>query len=370
MQFHQVIVSANPGDAITTAAYELRALLLQVGPSEIYSRYVHPDLQRSDSQHPNLQNSVSQLRDFAHRRTEKPANDVMIYHASIGEPEVTRFVANRPERLIVIYHNISPSERFLAFDPGFAGLLAAGRMELASLADKAVLAITVSEYNAIELRELGFGNVCVSPLIIDIERLKASAPNASTMNHFAVAEGPVVLFVGQMLPHKRPELLVEAYHILVTYLIPEAMLVLVGNHRLPRFSEQLEHQLNELNLYKAWLPGAVSLDMLAAFYRSASVFVTLSEHEGFCVPLIEAMGFDVPVVARAVAAVPETTGGAAVLLPDEDDPSLAAEAMAEVIQSAPLRKQLIGLGRERVALHDPDVARAELVTRVFEVAPP
>ena len=358
IEFHQVLVSANPGDAITTAAIELRSLLRQFGPSEIYSRYCHPDLQRD----------IKHIREFQSRKSAKISDDVMIYHASIGEPEVTEFVASRPERLVVIYHNISPAERFLPFDPAFAGLLMAGRLELASLADKAVLSLTVSEYNAQELRDFGFRNVVVSPLVIDIERLKSIEPDAGTMNHFAVAGAPMILFVGQMLPHKRAELLLEAYHILSTYLIPEAMLVVCGNHRLPRFTQQLEHQLNELNLNKAWMTGAVSLEMLVAFYRSATVFTTLSEHEGFCVPLIEAMGFEVPVVARAAAAVPETTGDAALLLPDTDEPALAAEAMAEVIENNRLRKDLIERGRKRVDLYDPDLARAEMLTQILEVA--
>lgn len=358
MQFHQVIVSANPGDAITTAAYELRALLRRFGPSEIYSRYAHPKLQKD----------VLPLRKFANRQSDRHSRDVMIYHASIGEPEVTKFVASRPERLIVVYHNISPPERFLPFDPQFAGLLAAGRLELASLASKSIMALTVSEYNAAELREFGFRNIVVSPLVIDMGRLKSVEPHAGTINHFVAAKSPVVVFVGQMLPHKRPELLLEAYHILSTYLIPEAMLVLAGNHRLPRFSEQLEHQLNELNLNRAWITGAVDDEMLVSFYRSATVFVTLSEHEGFCVPLIEAMGFDVPVIARNAAAVPETAGGAALLLPEHDDVTLTAEAMAEVIESAALRDDLIERGRKRVAMHDPDVARAQVLAHVLEAA--
>ncbi len=358
MEFHQVLVSANPGDAITAAAFELRGLLRRFGRSEIYSRYAHPE----------LQNDVLELRLFSNRQSAKLSDDVMIYHASIGEPEVTEFVASRPERLVVIYHNITPSERFLPFDPAFAGLLTAGRTELKSLADKAVLSLTVSEYNAQELLEFGFRKVVVSPLIIDVARLKAVEPDAGTMNHFAVAGAPMILFVGQMQPHKRADLLLQAYHILTTYLIPEAMIVLCGNHRWPRFSQQLEHELNELNLNKAWLTGAVDLEVLVAFYRSASMFVTLSEHEGFCVPLIEAMGFDVPVVARAAAAVPETAGDAAVLLPDTDDPALAAEAMAEVLENSILRKQLIDRGRARVELYDPDIARAELLAHVLEVA--
>lgn len=360
MQFHQVLVSANPGDAITTAAFELRDLLRQFGPSEIYARYVHP----------KLFYEVKELRYFAGRKSVKMADDVMIYHASIGEPDVTRFVASRPERLAVVYHNISPPERFLAFDPKFAGLLAAGRIELASLADKAITAITVSEYNAAELRDMGFTHVHVSPLVVDLEKLRAIEPSGPTMNHFENGiEGPMILFVGQLLPHKRPDLLLQAYHVLSTHIMPEAALVIAGNHRLPQYSEYLEHQLNELNLNKAWMTGSVDISTLMAFYRSADMFVTMSEHEGFCVPLIEAMGFDVPVLARATTAIPETAGDAAILLPEEEDnPLVIAEAMNELLTDHLLRKQLIKRGRERVEHYDPDIARATMLNHVLAVA--
>lgn len=358
MQFHQILVSANPGDAITTAAFELRALLRQAGDSEIFALYRHPD----------VEDDVLPLNKFITRPSANFGEDVVIFHASIGEPAVTEFVASRPERLIVIYHNISPAERFLAFDPRKAGLLAAGRIELSSLADKAQLAITVSEYNARELYHFGFRNVRVVPLVVDVERLLSVEPHEPTMNHFRELGDPVILFVGQMLPHKRPELLIEAYHVLTTHLHPEARLIMVGNHLLPKFSDYLEHQINELNLNRAWMTGSVDINQLVAFYRSSTMFVTMSEHEGFCVPLLEAMGFGVPTIARDCAAIPETLGDAGVLLPGDDDPLLAAEAMAELIESEEYRNILIEKGKNRVAKYDPDVARAELLDAVLELA--
>ena len=358
MQFNQILVSANPGDAITTSAYELRALLRQVGPSEIYSLYIHPD----------LEGDVKKLREFDTRRTSRLGEDIVIYHASIGEPEVTAFVASRPERLVVMYHNISPPERFLPFDPRKAGLLAAGRIELELLSDKAQLALTVSEYNARELLSFGFRNVHVVPLVVDIKKLLEVEPHEPTMHHFSALDGPVIVYVGQMLPHKRPELLIEAYHALVTHIHPNANLVLAGNHLLPKYSDYLETQVNELNLNRAWLTGAVPLNQLVAFYRSATMYVTMSEHEGFCVPLLEAMGFGVPTMARNIAAIPETMGDAGVLLPAEENPLLAAEAMAELIDNEDYRQILIQKGRARVEKYDPDIARAELLNYILALA--
>lgn len=359
MQIHQILVSANPGDAITDAALEIRELLRQVGPSEIYSRFTHP----------KLQNDIKPLKELQQRRTGMMGQDVIVFHASIGEPEVTEFVGHRPERLIVMYHNISPSQRFLPFDPRKAGLLASGRLELQSLADKALCALTFSEYNAGELISMGFRNVEVVPLIVDVTRLTGVEPFAPTMHHFEnLPDGPVILFVGQLLPHKRPDLLVQAFHVLVTHLIPEAWLAIVGNHLLPRFADHITHEINELNLNRAWMTGSVDLETLVAMYRNADLFVTMSEHEGFCVPLLEAMGFGVPVLARKVAAIPETMGDAGVLLPEDAKPELIAEAMAEMLTNHELRDDLIKKGHHRVGGFDPDIARAEILNNILAVA--
>jgi glycosyltransferase involved in cell wall biosynthesis len=358
MQLHQILVSANPGDAITDTAMEIRELLRQIGPSEIYSRYVHP----------KLQGDVKELHEFGKRRTTTMGRDLIVFHASIGEPEVTEFVAHRPERLVVMYHNISPPERFLAFDPRKAGLLASGRIELKFLADKAQAALTFSNYNAGELQQLGFRNVDVMPLIVDVNRLTGVEPHEPTMNHFRSLDGPMILFVGQLLPHKRADLLVQAYHVLVTHLLPKVSLVMVGNQLLPKFAEHITHEINELNLTRAWLTGSVDLQTLVSMYRSASLFTTMSEHEGFCVPLLEAMGFGVPVLARDVAAIPETMGDAGFLLPEEAGPELIAEAMAELLTAEPLRDDLIEKGTRRVAGFDPDVARAEILNNILAVA--
>jgi L-malate glycosyltransferase len=348
METHQVLVSASPGDAITNAAFEIRALLRQKGPSEIYARYFDA----------SLAGEVLPLDRYASRPGADPDTDVICFHASIGEPDLVTFLMARPERLVVLYHNISPSEPFREYDPRFADLLDLGREELRELAPRAHLALADSRYNASELEDVGFRDVRVSPLILEPDRLHAIEPHGPTVHHLTTqVEGPMAVFVGQLLPHKRPDLLLKAFHVLVTYLVPEARLVLVGAGRLPAYRQALQLFVNELNLPAA-LVGSVSDAELAAYYRHADVFVTASEHEGFCVPLVEAMSFDLPIVARAHAAVPETLGDAGVLLPPNDDPLLLAEALALVLTDDAVRKELVHRGRRRVQAFSPDRARA------------
>ncbi|HVA44057.1 MAG TPA: glycosyltransferase [Acidimicrobiales bacterium] len=358
MQINQVMVSARPGDAVTTSALELRGLLRRIGRSEIFARYVHE----------SLHHDVWELKDSDWLASESPEDDMIVFHASIGEPAVDAFLAGRPERLVVYYHNISPPELFYEYDPNLAGLLESGRRELVRLADRATMAVAVSEYNAAELTAMGYRNVRVSPLITDPQRLAGLEPPPAMQQWLGALEGPVIVFVGQLLPHKRPDFLLESFHVLTTYLQRPATLVLVGNHRLSRLSKALGDLTRELNLDRVIMTGAVTDPELAGWYGRADAFVTASEHEGFCVPPLEAMAHDVPVVARRFAALPETIGDAGVLLDPESGPVQMAEAIFRVLTDAALRAELIERGRRRVRAYDALAARTSLLRHLVEAA--
>lgn len=358
MRIHQVLVTASPGDAITNSSLELRELLRRAGASDVFARYIHPD----------LAGDVLPLESFDRQHHGTSRDDLLLFHASIGEPNVFNFIRERPERLVLVYHNISPAEPFLPYDPAFAGLLEAGRQELVALRDRVVLALAASQFNADELIALGYRDVRVARLIIDVDRLRAIEPDHQTTAWLEEIDGPVLLFVGQLLPHKRPDLLLKAFHLLTTYLLPDAHLLLVGANRLPGYAEALEQFRRELNLGAASFRGTLKLSEWSAHYRRADAFVTASEHEGFLVPLVESMAFDLPIVARAHAAIPETLGGAGVLLPAAEDAFLLAEAMAEVLENGQLRSELVGRGRERLRAFDPDLARAAMLDHLLSVA--
>jgi glycosyltransferase involved in cell wall biosynthesis len=354
MGIHQVVVAASPGDAVTDAAFAFQELLGKIGPSELFARYIDPRLEGRVF-------PLSVYDNCAH------SDDVLVYLLTIGEPEVARFQLERQERLALVYHNITPPDYFAALDPAFAGLLAGGREELAMLRDRTVLAMAVSAYNARELEALGFSDVRVSPLPVDVAALAAVDSDPKTEAELAGLEGPLVLFVGQLLPHKRPDLLIQAYHVLNTYLRPDANLAMLGRSRSDGYLQALRTFALELNLHRARIPGWLTLEELAAYYRRADLFVTMSEHEGVCVPLLEAMSFDVPVVARAYGAIPETMGRAGLLLPAGDDPFLVAEAMAEVLGSDRLRAELMARGRERLGHFSVEVARSTFLANLATV---
>jgi glycosyltransferase involved in cell wall biosynthesis len=359
MEIHQILVSASPGDAVTNASFELRDLLRRIGPSEIFARYVHDE----------LAGDVLQLDSYGEWPSAARGQNLLIYHASIGEPAVLSFLLERRERLVLVYHNITPTRYFATLDPPFAELLAGGRLELAALRDRVDLALADSAYNASELEALGYPDVRVSRIVVDVDRLRQIEPSPTMVTHLEkYLHGPLILFVGQLLPHKRPDLLLQAYHVLVTYHLPDAYLALVGPTPSARYRFAVETYIRQLNLNRAMLPGRVPAADLAAFYRASTAFLTVSEHEGFCVPLVEAMAFEVPVAARDFGAVAETLGGSGLLLPAEDDPFLVAEAMARLLTDEVLRKELVTAGTRRLADFDPDVARATFLAHLADVA--
>lgn len=359
MEIHQVVVSVQPGDAITNAALEMRQLLRRIGPSEIFARYVDP----------RLGGDVIALDEYPRLHPQAGGHrNLLVYHASIGEQEVASFLLSRREELVLVYHNITPAHFFAPYCSEFTRLLTSGRVELAMLRDRVRVALAVSAYNAGELEDLGYRDVRVSPLIVDWQRLRGIEPEPSTTHRLqAQRDGPLVLFVGQLLPHKRPDLLVAAHHLLTTEIIPEARLAIVGSFTLAPYRQAIERFISELNLPGVALSGPVTDEELVAYYRSADLFVTMSEHEGVCIPLIEAMSFGLPIIARRHAAIPETLGAAGLLLPEDAGPALVAEAMAAVLEDSFLAKDLVGCGGERLAAFDSETAKAIFLDHIASV---
>jgi glycosyltransferase involved in cell wall biosynthesis len=351
---HQILAAASPGDAITNAALEYRDVLRRVGPSEIFARHIAPS-------------SAGEVRPLSDYRS-CGSQGVLVYHASIGEPMVEAFLRSRYEPIVLVYHNITPARYFERLDDTFAELLVLGRAELESIRPRVARAIAASQFNAAELEALGYQDVRVVHPVVDPERLVRTAPDPAMVTYLDHAfREPLLLFVGQLLPHKRPDLLVEAMHVAVTYYGVRSTMLLVGQNRFARYADAISAQVRELNLQQVHIVGSVSDAQLAAMFRRAAAFVTVSEHEGFCVPLLEAMAFDVPVVARACAAIPETVGDGGLLLPPWAGPELVAETIARLLDDEPLRSDLAARGRRRLAeltAVDASVAMLETIAEV------
>jgi glycosyltransferase involved in cell wall biosynthesis len=332
---HQILAAASPGDAITTAALEYREVLRRVGPSDVFARHIAPG-------------AAGEVKPLSECGADG-SSGLLVYHASIGEPAVSAFLQSRTEPIVLVYHNITPARYFVELDPTFAELLVMGRVELEQLRPRVVMTIAASRYNAAELETIGYRDVRVIPPVVNPYRLARTLPDAGTLSYLdREFHEPFLMFVGQLLPHKRPDLLVKSMHVASTYLGVRARLLLIGQTRFAPYADAINAEVRELNLDQVHIVGQVDDARLAAMFRRATAFVTVSEHEGFCVPLLESLALDVPVLARACAAVPETLGGAGLLLPEHVSAELVAEAIDRIVRDDALRADLVQRGRNRL----------------------
>jgi glycosyltransferase involved in cell wall biosynthesis len=278
------------------------------------------------------------------------ARTLLLYQLSTGS-KVADLVLGRPEPKAVNYHNITPAELFAPWEPHVGGELAKGRRQLEAFARGSVAGIAVSRFNEGDLRAAGFARTDVAPVMVDLDALeKAADPRVLAELEKAKRRGGTdLLFVGRVAPNKAHHDLIKAFAAYRRTYDPEARLHLVGGASSHAYLTAMKKFAKGLGLQR-WVHfvGLVPDGTLAAHYRTADAFVCLSDHEGFCVPLLEAMHNRVPIVAYAAAAVPETVADAGVVLPSKE-PTLVAAAVHRVVTDGAVREQLVAAGAARLA---------------------
>jgi glycosyltransferase involved in cell wall biosynthesis len=342
---HQFVPTLAPRDAVGTHYLAVQRALRDAGyESDIYALEAKEEFKR-------------RARPFRSFKGEQARDTWLLYHSSVGTP-VGDYVAARPEPLIVDYHNITPPAFFARYEPHVAGMMSLGRRQLLKLGRRAMLGLADSAYNARELEDLGYRATAVVPILLDVTTLDVE-PDARRLGqlHDAKREGGAdLLFVGRIAPNKAQHDLVKMLAAFRRVHDPHARLHLVGGSSSEGYLTALRKFIAALGLTDCVdLAGAVSAAELSAYWATADALVVASEHEGFCVPLLEAMHHGVPIVAFGAAAVPETLNGSGLVLRDKDAATFA-EAVARVLSDAGLREQLVAAGQVR--LHDFDVARS------------
>ena len=352
MKVNQWVPAAHRGDAIGDSARRVRAMLRGLGhTSDIYAMTIDDDL-RGD---------VLPWPDAGAR-----AGDVTIFHFALPSP-MTEAFASLSGRRVLQYHNITPASFFAPYDPQLFRLAALGRRELGTLVGRVDLALGDSEFNRQELEAIGFAPTGVLPIAVDTDRI-TKAPRRPALERI-LSDGLInILFVGRIVPNKKIEDHIRLAEMYKRYSDNYYRFIFVGRYDgIPSYYAQvraLMHEFEELP-DRFWFTGPVPDEDLAAFYRWADVYVSLSEHEGFCVPLVEAMAADVPVLAYAAGAVPETLGGAGVLFSPKDLEH-AAELMAMLVYDRGVRQAVIEGQRRRLA----DFAPARIEERLAEAIGP
>lgn len=334
MRIVQLLSTIAPGDAVSNDARALQRLLRRWDRgTEIYAENIGHGLPAG-------------LAKKAEKLPRLREDDVLIYHMSIGS-DLSLLVEEMSCRKVMIYHNITPPEHFARYSEFTAYYCEKGRRELRRMKDCFDYCIADSDFNRQDLRQAGYTcPIDVCPIFIPFDDYAAAA-DERTLHKYGDGRTNF-LFVGRIAPNKKQEDVIAAFAAYQRRYDADARLILAGNpDGMERYKKRLWAYARAIGVRNVSFTGHIPFAELLAHYRTASVFLCQSEHEGFCVPLTEAMYFDVPIVAYAAAAVPETLGGSGIVL-EEKTPELTAAVLHRLVTDEGLRAAVIENQRERL----------------------
>jgi L-malate glycosyltransferase len=354
MIINQWVPAAHRGDAIGDSARRVRDLLRQMGhESELFALTIDDDLQ-------------GDVRPFGDPTAQR--GDLTIFHYALPSPMTAAF-ARLTRGRILQYHNVTPAAFFAPYDPALFRLASLGRAELATLVGHVELALGDSDYNRRELDAIGFAPTGVFPIAVDTSRV-TQAVDRPALDQI-LDDGLVnFLFVGRIAPNKKIEDHIRLAEVYKRYVDAYYRFIFVGRYDVvPKYYSMIRALMSEYRLLddRFVFTGPVSDAELSVYYRHAAVYISLSEHEGFCVPLVEAMAADVPVLAYAAAAVPDTLGGAGVQFAPKDL-EVAAELLGTLAFDDDLRAAIIAGQRRRLGDFGDARIRSELTTVLHQLS--
>ncbi|MCL2425561.1 MAG: glycosyltransferase family 4 protein [Oscillospiraceae bacterium] len=333
MKIVQVLNTFTMGDAISNNALVIRDLLtLQGYDSELYTEYEYMGTNK-------FIKHVSSL-------PELDENDVLIYHLSINVLMLNRLKGMKC-RKVGIYHNVTPHEFFLEYSMLYISVCKRAIYDIKSLANTFDYCIADSSFNRDDLIKYGYTcSIDVVPIALNMEDFKKE-PNKSVINKYDDGRTNIV-FVGRVAPNKKQQDVISAFACYKKNYNKEARLFLVGDSgNNEKYKKQLDSFVAHNGTEDVIFTEKIPFDELLAYYSIADIFLCMSAHEGFCVPLIEAMMFDVPIVAYSSCAVPETLGGAGILI-EEKDSLITAGIIDKIVADKQLRDMIIENQRNRL----------------------
>ena len=334
MRVVQLLPTLSFGDAIGNDTIALKGVISEMGYStDIYAENIDKRLPEG------IAKKADKLRDLK-------KDDVLIYHKSTGT-DLTFKIDNYKCRKIMVYHNITPPDFFRPYSIEATQLTEHGYKGVEYLRDKVDYVLAVSAYNRSELVKMGY--TCpmdIRPILIKFEDYKQT-PDEATIKKYSDGKKNLV-FVGRIAPNKKQENVIRAFYC-YKKLNPDSRLILVGSSTgMENYYERLVKYANALGIGDDVIfPGHIKFSEILAYYRLADAFVCMSEHEGFCVPLVEAMFFDTPIIAYDTSAISDTLGGSGVLL-DNNDPVFAAAVIDRVLTDEKFRESIIAGQRRRL----------------------
>lgn len=338
MRIIQVLTTLSFGDAVGNDALAIMELLRKNGYEDtgIYAE--------------NLDQRIASIPGV-HKINEMPSisdEDIIIYHLSTGTG-LNRKIKEFNGRKLVIYHNVTPANFFEPYSEKSARLCAKGRSEVRSLNSTFEAGICDSDYNRRELVEMGYTcPFAVCPILIPFDDYKKT-PDSTVISNYSDDVRNVV-FVGRVVPNKKHEDLIALDYV-YRKLYPEEKIrfIFVGSSNgSENYDKRLKEYAESLELDNVVFTGQVSFPAILGYYKVADVFACMSEHEGFCVPLVESMCFEKPIIAADFGAVADTLGGSGILLDSSKDMKKAAFYLHELLHDEELRNVVIEKQNERL----------------------
>ena len=328
MRIIQMVTAISPGDAVGNDVQALDRMLRDEGfITEIYAETIDPRLKGKGIQ------NVSKL-------TALSEEDIILYHACTATDLNMRFTEFGGKK-VMIYHNITPPVFFEKYSPQAADACRRGENQIKNIAARVDYCIAVSNYNRQQLIAMGYQcPIDICPILIPFEDYR-KMPDESVLKKYQNDGWTNLLFVGRLAPNKGYQNIIAAFAAYHKLYNPQSRLFLVGNPGgMDAYLDELSQYIKKLGVQEyVVFSGHVRFPEILSYYRLANVFVCMSAHEGFCVPLVEAMEFNIPIVAYDSSAIPDTLGKGGILL-DSTNPYVAAEVINNLVQNESLRNYI------------------------------
>ncbi len=348
MRIVQLLTTLSFGDAVSNDTIALRDVIADMGyDTAIYAENIDPRLPKGTALH------VQKMQGLK-------AEDIILYHKSTGT-DLSFQLEKHPCRKLMIYHNITPPEFFVPYHTAAASLTEYGLEGVKHLADKVEYCMADSEFNKQNLRDMGYTcPIDVRPILIPFADYEKK-PDEKILRQYTGDGWTNLIFVGRIAPNKKQENVIRAFwH--YKKLNPKSRLIFVGSYQgMENYYERLQTYVQALGLSDVIFTGHIKFPEILAWYHAADVFLCMSEHEGFCVPLVEAMFFQVPIVAYDTSAIGYTLGGSGILLKD-NDPLEAAMMIDRLMQDETLRARVIAGQNQRLEDFQYEKIRAQFET--------
>jgi len=301
---------------------------------------------------------------ISYKEINKNIDRIIIYHYAIWN-DILESVINLPGKKILFYHNITPYQWFADCDETIKLVAKKGREKLSELVNHFDLVIAESNFSKQELVEKGFRNIEILPYIVDFTKYNIS-PTEIPYNKNIKGK---LIYVGRIAPNKMIDELIMIYYYYKKSIETNSKFVIIGDYSSPIYGpyySYLRRLIKYMQLEDIIFTDKVSLSTLVGYYRWADIFITMSQHEGFCTPLLESMYFNVPVIARNACAIPETLGEAGILIKTNDYREIA-EIIHECIINKKLREKLIRKQNERLKDFDLKLIEKKLIEHIDKI---